>query len=180
VGLALTAVTQVSIAAVLGAAVAAEERTSGPLTTKLAVTAMGCFGGHERGYASDADVLFVHDPLPGADDEAATRAAHALAESVRALLSKPGPDPVLLVDAGLRPEGRQGPLVRTLASYRAYYQRWSVAWEAQALLRADPAAGDRELGERFGALADEFRYPAGGISAAAVVEIRRLKARMEA
>ena len=69
-----------------------------------------------------------------------------------------------MVDPGLRPEGRQGPLVRTLASYRAYYERWSLAWEAQALLRADPAAGDRELGERFKALADEFRYPAGGIS----------------
>ena len=87
------------------------------------------------GYASDADVLFVHDPLPGAGDEAATRAAHAVAETLRALLSKPGPDPALLIDAGLRPEGRQGPLVRTLASYRAYYERRSVAWEAQALLR---------------------------------------------
>jgi glutamate-ammonia-ligase adenylyltransferase len=96
------------------------------------------------------------------------------------LLAEPAPDPPLVVDPGLRPEGRQGPLVRTLASYRAYYERWSLAWEAQALLRAEPAAGDRELGERFRVLADEFRYPAGGISAASVLEIRRLKARMEA
>ena len=56
--------------------------------------------------------------------------------------------------------------MRTLASYRAYYQRWSVPWEAQALLRAEPVAGDRELGARFTALADEFRYPAGGIGEA--------------
>jgi glutamate-ammonia-ligase adenylyltransferase len=180
VGLALTAVTQVSIGAVLGAVVAAAERTSGPLPTRLAVIAMGRFGGDEMGYASDADVLFVHDPLPGADDETATRAAHALAESVRALLSKPGPDPVLLVDAGLRPEGRQGPLVRTLASYRAYYQRWSVAWEAQALLRAKSAAGDTGVGASFLAMADEIRYPDGGIDQAAVREIRRIKARVEA
>jgi glutamate-ammonia-ligase adenylyltransferase len=180
VGLALTAVTQVSIAAVLGAVVAAAERAAGPLPTRLAVIAMGRFGGHEMGYASDADVLFVHDPLPGANDEAATRAAHALAESVRALLSRPGPDPVLLVDAGLRPEGRQGPLVRTLASYRAYYQRWSVAWEAQALLRAEFAAGDPAVGAGFLAMADEIRYPDGGIDQAAIREIRRIKARMEA
>jgi len=180
VGLALTAVTQVSVTAVLGAAVAATERTSGPLPTRLAVIAMGRFGGDEMGYASDADVLFVHDPLPGASDEAATRAAHAVAEHLRALLSRPGPDPVLLVDAGLRPEGRQGPLVRTLASYRAYYQRWSVAWEAQALLRAKFAAGDPDVGTAFLAMADEIRYPDGGIDQAAVREIRRIKARMEA
>ncbi|MBO0825733.1 MAG: bifunctional glutamine-synthetase adenylyltransferase/deadenyltransferase, partial [Actinobacteria bacterium] len=179
-GVALTAVTQVSIAAVLDAVVAEASRTSGPLPTRLAVIAMGRFGGHEMGYASDADVLFVHDPLPGADDEAATRAAHALAETMRALLSRPGPDPVLLVDAGLRPEGRQGPLVRTLASYRAYYRRWSVPWEAQALLRAEFAAGDVGVGAEFIAMADEIRYPDGGIDQAAIREIRRIKARMEA
>jgi glutamate-ammonia-ligase adenylyltransferase len=180
VGLALTAVTQVSIATVLGAVVAEAERTAGPLPTRLAVIAMGRFGGHEMSYASDADVVFVHEPLSGADDEAATRAAHALAESMRALLSKPGPDPVLLVDAGLRPEGRQGPLVRTLASYRAYYRRWSVPWEAQALLRAEFAAGDAGVGAGFIAMADEIRYPHGGIDQAAIREIRRIKARMEA
>jgi glutamate-ammonia-ligase adenylyltransferase len=179
-GEALTAVARVSITAVLQAAVAEAQRGSGPLPTRLAVIAMGRFGGHEMGYASDADVLFVHDPLPGASDEGATRAAHAAAESLRALLSKPGPDPALLVDAGLRPEGRQGPLVRTLASYRAYYRRWSVAWEAQALLRAEFVAGDPDVGAAFIAMADEIRYPEGGIDQAGVREIRRIKARMEA
>jgi len=70
--------------------------------------------------------------------------------------------------------------VRTIASYRAYYERWSLPWEAQALLRAAPVAGDRELGTRFDSLADEFRYPAGGISEPSVREIRRIKARIEA
>jgi [glutamine synthetase] adenylyltransferase / [glutamine synthetase]-adenylyl-L-tyrosine phosphorylase len=132
------------------------------------------------GYASDADVLFVHEPLPGADEEAATRAAHAVAEELRGLLARPGPDPALPVDAALRPEGRQGPLVRTLASYHAYYQRWSAPWEAQALLRAEPVAGDAGLGAAFVAMADEFRYPAGGIPETAVREVRRIKARVEA
>jgi glutamate-ammonia-ligase adenylyltransferase len=176
---ALTVITAVTIGGALEAAIGQFERESGPLPTRITVVGMGRFGGRETGYGSDADVMFVHDPLPGVADQVATRAAHTVAEELRRLLAQPAPDPPLAVDPGLRPEGRQGPLVRTLASYRAYYERWSLAWEAQALLRADPAAGDRELGERFGTLADEFRYPAGGISAASVLEIRRLKARME-
>jgi glutamate-ammonia-ligase adenylyltransferase len=179
-GEALTTIAQVTIAAMLRAAIAEAERAGGALPTRLAVIAMGRLGGHEMGYSSDADVLFVHDPLADASDEAATRAAHAVAERVRALLSRPGPDPALVVDAGLRPEGRQGPLVRTLASYRAYYRRWSVAWEAQALLRAEFVAGDTDVGAAFMAMADEIRYPVGGIDQAAIREIRRIKARMEA
>jgi len=124
--------------------------------------------------------MFVHEPADGADEEAATRAAQAIAEELRALLGRPGPDPALPIDTGLRPEGRQGPLVRTLGSYRAYYQRWSSPWEAQALLRAEPVAGDAALGADFTALADWFRYPAGGVSEASVREVRRIKARMEA
>jgi [glutamine synthetase] adenylyltransferase / [glutamine synthetase]-adenylyl-L-tyrosine phosphorylase len=180
-GEALTDVAGVTVSAALGAAVRAAERSAGrQLPTRLAVIAMGRLGGHEMGYASDADVLFVHEPLPGSSDEEATRAAHAIAESLRALLSRPGPDPVLQVDAGLRPEGKHGPLVRTLASYRAYYQRWSLAWEAQALLRADFAAGDADVGASFLALADQVRYPRDGIGPDAIREIRRIKARMEA
>jgi glutamate-ammonia-ligase adenylyltransferase len=179
-GEALTDVARVTIEAALGVAAREATRSLGPLPTRLAVIAMGRFGGHEMGFASDADVLFVHEPKPGVSDEAATRAAHVVAESLRALLSRPGPDPALQLDAGLRPEGRQGPLVRTLASYRAYYQRWSLAWEAQALLRAEFAAGDADVGTAFMAIADQVRYPADGIGLDAVREIRRLKARMEA
>ena len=179
-GEALTAVAAVTIEAALQVAVRSVADRRGEFPTRLCVVAMGRFGGHECGYGSDADVMFVHDPLPGADEQEATAAAHAAAEELRALLGQPGPEPPLLIDPGLRPEGRQGPLVRTLASYRAYYQRWSVAWESQALLRAEPVAGDSELGARFTALADEFRYPDGGIPEPSVLEIRRLKARMEA
>jgi [glutamine synthetase] adenylyltransferase / [glutamine synthetase]-adenylyl-L-tyrosine phosphorylase len=177
---ALTVITAVTIGGALDAAIGRVERDDGPLPTRLCVVGMGRFGGRETGYGSDADVMFVHDPLPDADEQAASRAAHAVAEELRRLLAQPAPDPPLVVDPSLRPEGRQGPLVRTLASYRAYYERWSLAWEAQALLRAEPAAGDRELGHQFTVLADEYRYPAGGIDDASVREIRRLKARMEA
>jgi glutamate-ammonia-ligase adenylyltransferase len=179
-GEALTTVTTVTISAALDIAVRRARERGGPLPTRLSVLAMGRFGGHETGFASDADVMFVHEPEPGADEEAATRTAHAMAEDLRALLARPGADPSLIVDPDLRPEGRQGPLVRTLASYRAYYGRWSAPWEAQALLRAEPVAGDAGVGRAFAALADEIRYPAGGIGEAAVREIRRIKARVEA
>jgi [glutamine synthetase] adenylyltransferase / [glutamine synthetase]-adenylyl-L-tyrosine phosphorylase len=179
-GEALTSVAAVTIEAALRVAVRSVADRRGEFPTRLCVVAMGRFGGHECGYGSDADVMFVHDPLPGAVEQEATAAAHAAAEELRALLTRPGPEPPLLIDPGLRPEGRQGPLVRTLASYRAYYKRWSVPWENQALLRAEPVAGDRELGDRFTVLSDEFRYPGGGIPEPSVLEIRRLKARMEA
>jgi glutamate-ammonia-ligase adenylyltransferase len=181
-GEALTAVTEAALRAALDVAVEKiEAELRGPLPTRFAVIGMGSFGGHESGYGSDADVLFVHDPVPGAADEkTASDAAHAVAVELRRLLALPVPDPPLIVDADLRPEGRQGPLVRTLAAYRAYYRRWSAPWEAQALLRAEPAVGDAALGAEFAVMADEFRYPAGGISDAAVREIRRIKARVEA
>jgi glutamate-ammonia-ligase adenylyltransferase len=179
-GEALTVIAAVTLGAALEAAIRKTEGELGPLPTRVSMIAMGRFGGRETSYGSDADVMFVHDPLPGAEEEAATRAAHTVAEELRSLLARPAPDPPLVIDPSLRPEGRQGPLVRTLASYRAYYERWSLPWEAQALLRAAPVAGDRELGARFAALADEFRYPAGGIGEPAVREIRRIKARMEA
>jgi glutamate-ammonia-ligase adenylyltransferase len=179
-GEALTAVAAVTIEAALQVAMRSVVNQRGDFPTRLCVVAMGRFGGHESGYGSDADVMFVHDPRPGAEEQEATSAAHAAAEELRALLAQPGPEPPLLIDPGLRPEGRQGPLVRTLASYRAYYTRWSASWENQALLRAEPVAGDAELGARFTVLADEFRYPDGGIPEPSVLEIRRLKARMEA
>jgi glutamate-ammonia-ligase adenylyltransferase len=180
-GEALTVVADVTVAAALRTAIAETEQASGALLpTRMAVIAMGRLGGRETGFASDADVMFVHDPLPGVPEESAARAARTVAERLRALLAKPGPDPALPIDAGLRPEGRQGPLVRTLASYQAYYRRWSLPWEAQALLRAGFAAGDFDLGAAFTAMADEIRYPDGGIAEDAVREIRRIKARVEA
>ena len=180
VGEALTDIATVTIEAALRAAMTKVGNARGEaVPTRMAVVAMGRFGGHELGYGSDADVMFVHDPLPGADEGEASRAAHAVAEELRRLLSLPAPDPALEIDPNLRPEGRQGPLVRTIASYAAYYARWSEPWESQALLRADPIIGDPELRERFRALIDPVRWPEGGIDDAAVREIRRIKARME-
>jgi glutamate-ammonia-ligase adenylyltransferase len=149
------------------------------LPTRFAIIGMGRFGGHELGYGSDADVLFVHEPRDGVDEREASQAANKVVSEMRRLLQLPSADPPLLIDADLRPEGKSGPLVRTLTSYAAYYRRWSLTWESHALLRAEPVAGDADLGRRFIELIDPLRYPADGLGDEAVREIRRLKARME-
>jgi glutamate-ammonia-ligase adenylyltransferase len=152
----------------------------GERPARLAVIGMGRLGGAELGYGSDADVLFVCEPAHGASEQDAVRYASQVAENVRRRLGSASPDPALVVDADLRPEGRNGPLVRTLESYRVYYARWSQAWEAQALLRASPVAGDADLGVRFVEMVDPVRYPVEGLDQATVTEIRRIKARVDA
>ncbi|MGY4650322.1 bifunctional [glutamine synthetase] adenylyltransferase/[glutamine synthetase]-adenylyl-L-tyrosine phosphorylase [Mycobacterium sp. URHB0021] len=147
---------------------------------RIAVIGMGRLGGGELGYGSDADVMFVCEPEDGVEESVAVRWSVSIAEQVRALLGTPSGDPPLEVDANLRPEGRSGPLVRTLASFEAYYAQWAQAWEIQALLRAHRVAGDVGLGERFLVMVDKTRYPPGGVSAEAVQEIRRIKARVDA
>lgn len=146
---------------------------------RIAVIGMGRLGGAELGYGSDADVMFVCEPTEGASEETALRFTGSVVELVRRLLAKPSQDPALEVDIDLRPEGKSGALARTLDSYRAYYERWGEVWEAQALLRARPVAGDPELGERFRAMVDPFRYPEGGLDARRIREIRRIKARVD-
>ncbi|WP_097882739.1 bifunctional [glutamine synthetase] adenylyltransferase/[glutamine synthetase]-adenylyl-L-tyrosine phosphorylase [Streptomyces sp. st140] len=177
VGSAVTDLNAATIAGALRAAV--RERWGDTLPTRFAVIGMGRFGGHELSYGSDADVLFVHRPREGVSDEEAGRAANAVVSEMRRLLQLPTADPPLLIDADLRPEGRTGPMVRTLKSYEAYYRRWSLVWESQALLRAEHMAGDEELGRAFVELVDPLRYPMEGLGEDAVREIRRLKARME-
>ncbi|MFG2141364.1 bifunctional [glutamine synthetase] adenylyltransferase/[glutamine synthetase]-adenylyl-L-tyrosine phosphorylase [Streptomyces sp. NPDC048650] len=177
VGSAVSDLNAATLAGALRAAV--REQWGDTLPTRFAVIGMGRFGGHELSYGSDADVLFVHEPREGADEQEAAKAAQAIANEMRRLLQLPSADPPLPIDADLRPEGRSGPLVRTLASYAAYYRRWSLVWEAQALLRAEPVAGDAGVGQRFVDLIDPLRYPAEGLGEDAVREIRRLKARME-
>jgi glutamate-ammonia-ligase adenylyltransferase len=186
VGRALSDVAGATLAAALETAqrkVASELRR--PLPFRLAIIGMGRLGGAEQGYGSDADVLFVMEPIDVADsggEKAAdpTAIAHDVVHEVQRMLARPAPDPPLILDADLRPEGKQGPLIRSLASYAEYYRRWSSMWERHALLRAHPVAGDPDLGCRFIELVDPLRYPVGGVDGEGLREIRRLKARMEA
>ncbi|MEI2821558.1 MAG: hypothetical protein V9E81_15805 [Marmoricola sp.] len=127
VGTGLTDLTSATLESALRVAThVVEADRKAALLTQMALVAMGRYGGGELGYGSDADVMFVHDPHPDADPQLATSMATAVANEVRRLLAMPATDPALEVDADLRPEGRQGPLVRTIASYGAYYAKWSA------------------------------------------------------
>jgi glutamate-ammonia-ligase adenylyltransferase len=182
-GQALTDIAAATLQVGLDVAVRAHALESGvdaaDMPMDLAVIGMGRLGGGEMGFGSDADVLFVHRPREGADEAKATAAANAVAHTLRRLLAEPAPDPAFEVDADLRPEGRQGALVRSLSAFREYYQRWVSVWEVQALLRAAPVAGDEQLGADFVAMIDPIRYPEAGLTEEQVAEIRRIKARVE-
>lgn len=157
----------------------AEDGTWPGALAEHAVIAMGRLGGREITYASDADVLFVHEARPGVDEEDAATEADAVARWTVRLMAGARPHP-LEVDADLRPEGRQGPMSRSLSSYAEYYERWASVWERQALLRARACAGSAALGARFEELVAPLRWSEEGLDAAGLREIRRLKARMEA
>ena len=161
----ITSITEATVQAALDAAIGAVTRERGGFPARLAVIGMGRLGGAELNYYSDADVLYVAEPLDGADQHEALTAATAAADLMARLLGRPSPDPALVIDAALRPEGRNGPLVRTLDSYRRYWERFAAPWERQALIRARPFAGDAELGAAFIAAADPVRYPERGLTA---------------
>lgn len=183
VGTALTDLTSALVDVALDlacAAVATELGLDGGLGVDVLVVGMGRFGGRELGYASDTDVVFVHRAHEGTDERTAAERALAVVTRLRQLTERPGPDPAIQLDADLRPEGRNGPMTRSLEAFRQYYERWSLTWEAQALVRATPMAGPQALADALVALIDPLRWPAHGLKPEQVRDIRRLKARMEA
>jgi glutamate-ammonia-ligase adenylyltransferase len=151
----------------------------GGLPLRLAVVGMGKLGGSELNYVSDLDVLVCHEALDGTTAELAGRAASAMVRELLGGLGGVTPEGTgFRVDLGLRPEGRNGPLSRTLASYLAYWDRWAEPWELQALIKARPVAGDRDLAECFLAAAAGRVYPEK-LDAATVAAVRGMKARVE-
>ncbi|TMK85037.1 MAG: bifunctional glutamine-synthetase adenylyltransferase/deadenyltransferase, partial [Actinobacteria bacterium] len=140
---AAVAVTGSELTALAEASLAAALETVDP-PVPFAAVAMGRFGGAELSYASDLDLLLVYEGSTAADFSAAEETAERLLE----FLGGQTP-PIYPVDLGLRPEGKQGPLARSLEGYRTYYARWALMWERQALLRARPVAGDPDVGRRF-------------------------------
>lgn len=140
----------------------------------VAVVAMGRFGGAELAYSSDLDVLVVFD-----DDKVSPEDAESLAEALLKLMNGETPVQRLYeLDLSLRPEGRQGPLARSLNAFESYYGRWALVWERQALTRGRFVAGDPAVGARFGELAQDFIWGTP-LSDSEVREIRLMKARVE-
>jgi glutamate-ammonia-ligase adenylyltransferase len=136
------------------------------------VIAMGRWGGRELSYGSDIDLMYVH----GAND---TERGLELAVEVGKVLSEPNRHgEAYEIDAGLRPEGRKGPLSRSLDSYRRYYQEWVAPWELLALVKARPAAGDPDLLEDYFQMIEPVLWRQA-LTREMVAEIRAIKARVE-
>lgn len=137
----------------------------------LGIVAMGRYGGAELGFGSDADVMFVYNADSSRQNEA---------EKLVAKIQSLSKDPILPfeLDIDLRPEGKNGPVIRSIESYRNYYERWSEIWESQALLRARVICGSQALTDGFTQLISSYRYPTE-ISDANINEVRRIKARVE-
>lgn len=117
----------------------------------LCVIGMGKWGGRELNYSSDIDPIFIcadQPPLQGAREpmQYLTRLAEML---VKALSEPMRRGIVFRVDLRLRPEGRFGPIVRTVSSALHYYENWAELWERQAMIKARVCAGDPRVGEQF-------------------------------
>jgi len=140
------------------------------------IISMGRFGGEELGFGSDADVMFTYAPRENEDTDQLQKQAEKIVSELKRLTA----DPLLEfeIDNDLRPEGKNGAVVRSVDSYLAYYQRWSDTWEAQALLRARVIAGSELLRNSFVEIIDRYRYPSK-LQESSVKEIRRIKARVE-
>ena len=131
----------------------------------VAVVAMGKLGGRELNFASDVDLLLV-----AADPEASEAALRRAMASLRGCVR---------VDLGLRPEGRDGALVRSVEGYEAHWRRWSEPWERQALLKAAVVAGDDDLGREWEDAAARAVWERS-FTADDIRSIRALKERAEA
>jgi glutamate-ammonia-ligase adenylyltransferase len=141
----------------------------------VAVIALGRLGGRELSYASDLDVVLVSADAPPTE---LARAAATAEELLRVMNGATPAERVWALDADLRPEGRDGPLVRSLSGYRLWYGRWAQPWERQCLLRARPVAGDPEVAARFMQAAEEFVW-GRPFTEEDRRHIRRMKARVE-
>jgi glutamate-ammonia-ligase adenylyltransferase len=173
-GFAPLGVTSRELADLAGACVEAALRALDP-QVRFAVIGMGRLGGRELSYASDIDVLFVYDGDTPAAFAAAEESATLLMQEVGATTAE---GQTFRMDANLRPEGKQGPLARSLDGYRTYYERWVQTWELQSLLRARPVAGDAEVAAEFLSMVEPFVYRDPFPSDDAR-EVRRIKARVE-
>ena len=155
------------IDAALAAARRHEERRAGPIVDVrgrpigLVAMGMGKLGGRELNLGSDVDLCFFYgtDEAPADAPAPYERFARIVRHATR-LLSEVREDGFCFrVDLRLRPEGRSGPLVNSLASAERYYETWGRPWERAVWLRARPIAGDHALGRSLLALLEPFVFP---------------------
>lgn len=153
---------------------------------RFAVVGMGKIGGKEIDYNSDLDLVFIYDAPEEARSEGGSQErvpAHdyyvRLGQKLITFLSAPTEEGIAYrIDMQLRPSGKAGPLVTSLAAFRHYHETSSQLWERQALIKLRSVAGDRRLGKEAEEVADEFAY-IGGLPPEGIAEIHHLRMRME-
>jgi len=109
------------------------------------VIGYGKLGGSELGAGSDLDLVFLHDAKL-----ADAPVFHQLTQRLlNYLMMQTYFGPLYEVDIRLRPAGRDGTMVSTLAGFAKYQSDDAWVWEHQALLRARPVAGSERLASEF-------------------------------
>lgn len=144
---------------------------------QMVVVALGRLGMREFDLASDADLVFV---LPDADTEEIVFWTHVAERMVDLLTAYTGDGVMFAVDTRLRPNGREGPLVQSEASYKDYFARAAHAWEGITYMKARVVAGNLERGTRFLEELQDVdwrRYGQGGRSKE---KLRQMRIRLEA
>lgn len=161
------------------------------LPARFCVLGMGKLGGQELNYSSDVDVLFVYSDEGFVFKEpprAGSRAGKGLpnheffrrlGEAFIAEVSRTAPEGTLYrIDLRLRPEGRAGPLARSLESYENYYAQYGQTWERLMLIKARGVAGDASLAHEFLEMIGPFRFPRL-LGPDALEEVAAMKRRLE-
>lgn len=141
---------------------------------QFGVIAMGKWGGRELSYGSDIDLMYVY----GADED--REGSLEIASGLNRVLSEPSRHgEAYQLDADLRPEGRSGPLARSLEGFGRYYDEWVEPWEILALVKARPAAGNDRVLRGFEALIEPVLWKEK-FDESMARSIRHVKARVEA
>ncbi|RMF19859.1 MAG: bifunctional [glutamate--ammonia ligase]-adenylyl-L-tyrosine phosphorylase/[glutamate--ammonia-ligase] adenylyltransferase [Deltaproteobacteria bacterium] len=146
---------------------------------EFCVIGLGKMGAGEMTYGSDLDLMFVYRSNADGFDAAAHGFATRWAQKTMNLLQARTRDGIVYkIDARLRPSGRSGPLVTSLARFCAYHKREAELWERQAHTRARVVVGPPDLAETVERTIAEFVY-GRGLDAAGVREIDELRRRVE-
>jgi len=155
-------------------------RVKGPWErVRLAVLGMGKLGAREMSYGSDLDLIFVYEGgTEGYDADVHVLVTKWMQKFIALLSARTRDGVVYEVDARLRPSGRSGPLVTSLASFVEYHAREADLWERQALVRARVVYADADLATRIDeALA--ARVWGTSLEEEGIAEIAQLRSRVE-
>jgi len=159
-----------------------------PQPSEFAILGLGKLGGQELNFSSDIDLMFLytcdgetsHGPVGHTtaritNHEFYTRLGRLLLKAIHEITADGN---VYRVDLRLRPDGRGGPIVNSLAQLEVYYESWGKTWERQMLLKARTVAGSEKLGREFLRLMRPFIFRKY-LDAAALQEIKQIKEQID-